>query len=83
MGGRIGAARATVALTLGLLPRLPEIELVRGREVTITGIDDEPVQADGDIAATLPAHVRIGSRAIPLIVPKGSALAAAVIKKAD
>jgi diacylglycerol kinase family enzyme len=82
MGGRLGAARATVALTLGLLPRLPEIELVRGREVTITGVDGEPVQADGDIAATLPAHVRIGSRAIPLILPKGRALAADVIETA-
>lgn len=81
MGGRLGAARATVALTLGLLHRLPEIELVRGREVTISlldgGMDGEPVQADGDIAATLPAHVRIGSRAIPLILPKDSALASA------
>lgn len=79
MGGRIGASRATVALALGLLHRLPEIELVRGREVSITGIDasgdGEPVQADGDIVATLPVHVRIGSRAIPLILPKDSALA--------
>jgi diacylglycerol kinase (ATP) len=86
MGGRIGAARATVALTLGLLQKLPEIELVRGRDVTITllgtGIDGEPVQADGDIAATLPAHVRIGSRPIPLILPKGSTLAPDVISRA-
>jgi diacylglycerol kinase family enzyme len=66
-----------VALTLGLLQKLPEIELVRGREVTITGIDGEPVQADGDIAATLPTHVRIGSRPIPLILPKDSTLASA------
>lgn len=81
MGGRIGAARATLALTLGLLHKLPEIELVRGRDVTITGMDGEPVQADGDIAATLPAHVRIGARAIPLILPNGSALAPDVIEQ--
>lgn len=82
MGGRIGALRATMALTLGLLQKLPEIELVRGREIVIAGADNEPVQADGDIAATLPAHVRIGSRAIPLIVPKGSALAPGVLDRA-
>ncbi|MCW0234663.1 MAG: diacylglycerol kinase family lipid kinase [Ferrovibrio sp.] len=82
MGGRIGALRATVALTLGLLQKLPEIELVRGREVTISGADGEPVQADGDIAARLPASVRIGSRAIPLIVPKGSALAVTALRSA-
>ncbi|MEK9968368.1 MAG: diacylglycerol kinase family protein [Ferrovibrio sp.] len=75
MGGRIGALRATIALTLGLLHKLPEIELVHGRDISITGVDGEPVQADGDIAATLPANVRIGSRAIPLIVPHGSILA--------
>lgn len=81
-GGRIGAARAAVALSLGLLRRLPEIELVRGREISITGIDGEPVQADGDIAATLPAQIRIGARAIPLILPEGSSLATAVIEQA-
>lgn len=82
MGGRIGALRATVALALGLLPKLPEIELVRGREVAIAGADREPVQADGDIAARLPAQIRIGARAIPLIVPKGSALAATALRSA-
>jgi YegS/Rv2252/BmrU family lipid kinase len=82
MGGRIGALRATVALTLGLLQKLPEIELVRGREVMIAGAEHEPVQADGDIAATVPASVRIGARAIPIILPKGSALAGAALKTA-
>jgi diacylglycerol kinase (ATP) len=81
-GGRIGAARATAALTLGLLQHLPEIELVRGREVDISGPAGEPVQADGDLAATLPARARIGSRAIALIVPGGSALAAGMLEKA-
>lgn len=82
MGGRIGALRATAALTLGLLQKLPEIELVRGREIVIHGPAGEPVQADGDIVAVLPATTRIGTRAIPLIVPQGSALAAGVMEKA-
>lgn len=82
MGGRIGAARATLALTLGLLQKLPEIELVRGRQVEITGPAGEAVQADGDIAATLPATVSIGTRAVPLIVPKGSALGASLVETA-
>lgn len=82
MSGRIGAARATAALTLGLLQKLPEIELVRGREVEILGPEGEPVQADGDIAAFLPARTRIGGRAIALIVPDGSALAAGMLDRA-
>lgn len=82
MGGRIGALRATAALTLGLLQRLPEIELVRGREIVIEGPAGEPVQADGDIAAFLPAATRIGAKAIPLILPKGSPLAQIMLEKA-
>lgn len=82
LGGRIGALRATAALTLGLLQQLPEIELVRGREIVIHAPDGEPVQADGDIAARLPASVRLGAHAIPLIVPKNSALADAAQKSA-
>ncbi len=81
-GGRVGAARAVLALTLGLLPRLPEIELVRGSEVEIAGPEGEPVQADGDIAAILPARVTIGRRAIALIVPGGGALAAGMLERA-
>lgn len=82
MGGRIGAARATAALTLGLLQKLPEIELVRGRHVEIHGPESEPVQADGDIAAHLPAQATIGTRAIALIVPKTSGLAQNMLQKA-
>jgi diacylglycerol kinase (ATP) len=74
--------RATVALTLGLLQKLPEIELVRGCEVEILDPEGEPVQADGDIAAFLPAQAKIGSRAISLIVPRGSALASGMLDRA-
>lgn len=88
MGGRIGALRATAALTLGLLQRLPEITLVRGRQIEIASLgasayaEGEPVQADGDIAARLPASLRVGARAIPLIVPQGSDLAKFPVQKA-
>ncbi|WP_341704752.1 diacylglycerol kinase family protein [Ferrovibrio sp.] len=88
MGGRLGALRATAALTAGLLRHLPEISLVRGRRIEIATLGDsayaagEPVQADGDIAARLPAVVTIGTRAIPLIVPAGSGLAQGMLQKA-
>ncbi|WP_298724287.1 diacylglycerol kinase family protein [uncultured Ferrovibrio sp.] len=73
--GRAGVLRAAAALMLGRLHRLPEIELVRGHRIDIFGPKTEPVQADGDIVTYLPAKVRIGARAIKLIVPPGSALA--------
>jgi len=68
--GRWGVARALMALPLGLLPRLAEIQLLRGREVRIEGPADDPVQADGDIAGQLPALIRVGQQPLRLIVPR-------------
>ncbi|WP_430396966.1 diacylglycerol/lipid kinase family protein [Ferrovibrio sp.] len=67
--GKIGVLRASAAMTLGLLPRLPEITLLRGKSVRITGIVGDPVQADGDIAAHLPATVTVGDKPLRLIMP--------------
>lgn len=67
--GRLGVLRASVAMTLGFLPRLPEITLLRGKSVRITGIVGDPVQADGDIAAHLPATVTVGDKPLRLIMP--------------
>lgn len=70
MPGRIGVLRASVAMTLGFLPKLPEITLLRGKSVKITGIAGDPVQADGDIAGHLPATVTVGDQPLRLIVPR-------------
>lgn len=68
--GRWGAARALFTLPLGLLHRLPEIELKRGRYIELHGPAGDPVQADGDIAAHLPARVYIGPAPLKLIMPR-------------
>ncbi len=70
MPGKIGVLRASVAMTLGFLPRLPEITLLRGKSVKITGIAGDPVQADGDIAGHLPATVTVGDQPLRLIMPR-------------
>ncbi|WP_428248911.1 diacylglycerol/lipid kinase family protein [Ferrovibrio sp.] len=70
MPGKIGVLRASVAMTLGFLPRLPEITLLRGKSVKITGIAGDPVQADGDIAGHLPASITVGAEPLRLIMPR-------------
>lgn len=67
--GRLGALRAMAALPLGLLPRLAEVQLLRGTRIEILGAAGEPVQADGDLAARLPAAVVIETKPIRLIAP--------------
>ena len=42
-----------------------------------TGLPGEAVQGDGDILAALPLKAEIVARALEVIVPEGSALAAA------
>lgn len=76
LGGRWGVARALLALPLGLLHKLPEIQLLRGREVVIEANGEpepaqaEPVQADGDMAGQLPARLHVATRPLQLIRPQ-------------
>lgn len=74
--GRWGVARALVALPLGLLHKLPEIQLLRGREIVIEAgssiatLGPEPVQADGDMAGQLPARLHVATQPLSLIMPR-------------
>jgi YegS/Rv2252/BmrU family lipid kinase len=68
-GGRFGVLLYATALGLGLLKRTPGFRIVRGRQVRIDGTDGEPVQADGDLIATLPVEIELTGRAIRLVVP--------------
>lgn len=67
--GRLAALRYALALAFGRLARLPDVRIVRGREIVIAGHDGEPVQADGDTIARLPATIRLAEATIDLIVP--------------
>lgn len=68
-GGRLAALRYALALALGRLARLPDVRIIRGREITISGHEGEPIQADGDTIARLPATIRLAQATIELIVP--------------
>lgn len=67
--GRLSALKYAAALTLGLLPLLPDFRIVRGRHVRIQGPAEDPIQGDGDIVAALPAEIRVLPDALDLVFP--------------
>jgi diacylglycerol kinase family enzyme len=67
--GRVDVLRHHLAMLTGRLPRAGGVAIVTAREVTITGAEGTPVQADGDIATWLPAALAIAARPIPLVRP--------------
>lgn len=67
-GGRLATVGYMAAMALGLLPRLKGYRVVSGRSVTVEGAAGEPVQADGDIVASLPLSVTIAERTLPVLV---------------
>jgi YegS/Rv2252/BmrU family lipid kinase len=66
--GVLAAMRYGAALPLGLLPRLPSVEIRRAAEVRIEG-PGIPVQADGDPAAWLPVAIGPAPKPMRIVVP--------------
>ncbi len=79
-GGRYHALRYGLALVTGHLPRLADLRILTGQNVTIralpkAGVPDaleEPVQGDGDILGRLPLAISVVPQAISLVFPANS-----------
>ena len=67
--GLWAAIRYGVALALGRIDNLSDVEIVRGMDIHIEGPAGFPVQADGDDVCTLPVHIKMGSETVPMLVP--------------
>ncbi|MCC2662501.1 MAG: hypothetical protein K0S35_423 [Geminicoccaceae bacterium] len=67
--GRLAAIGYALALLTGVLPRLASYRILRAGRVQIEGRPGEPVQADGDIIATLPARIEVLPAALELVFP--------------
>ncbi|OAN48130.1 sphingosine kinase [Paramagnetospirillum marisnigri] len=64
-----GVVRYGLALPMGRLSELPEVQVVSARSILITGPRGAPVQGDGDIVARLPAEISVGDDTVELICP--------------
>jgi YegS/Rv2252/BmrU family lipid kinase len=67
--GPLRAVRYAVALIAGRLWTQPGIAIEPGRRITIDGPAGEPVHADGDVVATLPATITVIPNALRLVFP--------------
>ncbi|HSR73148.1 MAG TPA: diacylglycerol kinase family protein [Kiloniellales bacterium] len=67
--GRLAALRYGLALQLGLLPRLKDFRIVPATRVALDGPAGDPVQADGDLIARLPAVFEVVPEALDLVMP--------------
>ncbi len=70
--GRLNAARYATALSLGFLPKLPDIKIVQGRRISVSGPLGDPIQADGDLMSRLPGEITLASDGIWVLCPPGS-----------
>lgn len=52
---------------------MPDIRIERVQTIDLHGPAGEPLQADGDIVAVLPARITVDREALRLIVPRRSA----------
>lgn len=68
-GGPAAALAYMAAVAAGRLHGLASVEIVRGTRVRVAGPAGEPVQADGDVAMTLPLDVTIDPFRVNLIRP--------------
>jgi len=68
--GFFSALRFGLALARGTLPNHPDVTIVMGDTISIDGPDGDPVQMDGDIAASLPLSIKPDTRPVPFLVSK-------------
>jgi len=68
-GARVDVARYALALMRGRLEESPGFRTIAASSLTIAGDEGEPVQADGDIIARLPATISLVPGALRLVYP--------------
>ena len=68
-GGYRHVIRYGVALVMGRLSALPDVQILTGKSLRIEGEAGLPVQGDGDIIATLPVEIGVAERTLELVIP--------------
>jgi len=68
-GGWRHVIRYGIALVLGRLSALPDVQILTGKTLKIEGQAGLPVQGDGDIIAQLPVDIGVAQRTLELVIP--------------
>jgi len=71
--GRLAVLRSLAAMVTGLTHRLPEITIVRGRSIRLSGAASAALHVDGETFGLTPAAVALADRPVRLIVPDPAA----------
>ena len=67
--GWFSVLRYGLGLMAGKVGAWPDVHILAGRDVTITGEKGQPVQADGDILTSLPLNLAVDPEPVKLIYP--------------
>jgi diacylglycerol kinase (ATP) len=67
--GRVAALKYLVAMALGVVHRLSDIQILRTTELSVSAPGGAVVEGDGDIVAKLPVRIRIAERPLLLVQP--------------
>ncbi|MFZ2467559.1 MAG: diacylglycerol kinase family protein [Parvibaculum sedimenti] len=70
-GGRLALIRYLIALGLGRVAKLPDVEILPVRQVRFLEPEGLAVEVDGDARGALPQTVEQGTRFLRLVVPSG------------
>jgi diacylglycerol kinase (ATP) len=68
-GGWRHVIRYGIALVLGRLSSLPDVQILTAHRLHIDGEPGLPVQGDGDIIAHLPVEIGVAERTLELVIP--------------
>ncbi len=68
--GWFSVLRYGMGLMAGKVGAWPDVQILAGRNVAITGQNGQPVQADGDILTTLPLKLSVDLEPVRLIYPE-------------
>ena len=70
-GSRFALVRYLIALGLGCVERLSDVEVLSARRVEVQGNGDVCVETDGDDSGRLPLLIEQGTQMLRLVVPQG------------
>lgn len=68
-GGAFSALKYSIAMVLGLVHRLPDVDVLPAESIGVYGPEEQPVQADGDIVGHGTHRISLDRDTLSLVMP--------------